>query len=80
MRSCSEPNARWTIPTRRLHVCYELAEEFVDLYRDYGVGWTLARARVVPKGRSAASSPHLAQTIGAWKRLCETTSGHRAGR
>ena len=36
MRSCGEPNARWTIPTRRLQVCYELAQEFGELYRDYG--------------------------------------------
>jgi hypothetical protein len=44
MRSCGDANARWTIPTRRLHVCYELAEEFAELYRDYGVGRTLAHA------------------------------------
>jgi hypothetical protein len=77
-RSCEEPNARWTIPTRRLHVCYELAEEFVELYRDYGVGRTLAQARVASRERTAARSPKLAQAIGAWKRLRETTSGHRA--
>jgi hypothetical protein len=44
----------------------------------YGVGWSIAQARGVPNGRTAASSPDLAQTIGAWKRLCETTSGYRA--
>jgi len=57
MRSCSEPNARWTIPTRRLHICYELAEEFVDLYCDYGVGWSLAQARVVCPTRCQLSTP-----------------------
>jgi Putative metallopeptidase len=36
MRTCGEPNARWTIPTRRLHICYEMAQEFAELYREYG--------------------------------------------
>ena len=45
MRSCGEPNARWTIPTRRLHVCYELAQEFSELYQDFGKGRTLAQVR-----------------------------------
>jgi putative metallopeptidase DUF4344 len=69
MRSCGDANARWTIPTRRLHVCYELAEEFVELYRDYGVGRSLAQSRVAPRERVAARAPNLSQAIGAWKRL-----------
>jgi hypothetical protein len=80
MRSCGEPNARWTIPTRRLHVCYELAEEFVELYRDYGVGRTLAQVRLTPRQRAIARSPNLAQAIGAWKRLRGSETGHRSGR
>jgi hypothetical protein len=36
MQSCGFANARWNIPTRTLTVCYELASEFADLYRDYG--------------------------------------------
>ena len=77
---CGEANARWTIPTRRLHVCYELAEEFVELYRDYGVGRSLAQSRVAPGERVAARAPNLSQAIGAWKRLRETTSGQGARR
>jgi Putative metallopeptidase len=77
MRSCDDANARWTIPTRRLHVCYELAEEFVELYRDYGVGRTLAQARVAPRERVAARAPNLTQAIGAWKRLREPESRPR---
>jgi hypothetical protein len=37
MRSCGESGARWTIGERRLHICYELAQEFAELYRDYGL-------------------------------------------
>ena len=80
MRTCGEPNARWTIPTRTLHVCYELAEEFVELYRDYGVGRTLAQARVTPRQRVVTRSPNLAQAIGAWKRSRGSEAGHRSGR
>ena len=35
MRSCGQVGARWTIPTRTLHICYEMAQDFAHLYRDY---------------------------------------------
>lgn len=35
MRSCGGVGARWTISTRPLHICYEMAQDFADLYRDY---------------------------------------------
>ena len=34
MRTCGEANARWTPATRRLHICYELAQDFAKLYRE----------------------------------------------
>jgi len=34
MRTCGEPGARWTIPTRRLHICYEMVDEFVELFNE----------------------------------------------
>jgi hypothetical protein len=36
MQSCGFPNARWDLATHKLTLCYELAREFADLYRDYG--------------------------------------------
>jgi hypothetical protein len=36
MRTCGESGARWTVPLRKLHVCYELIREFADLHREYG--------------------------------------------
>jgi hypothetical protein len=36
MQSCGFPNARWDLATHKLTLCYELAGEFADLYRDYG--------------------------------------------
>jgi putative metallopeptidase DUF4344 len=35
MQSCGFPNARWDLRTRTVTLCYELAVEFVDLYRDF---------------------------------------------
>jgi hypothetical protein len=34
MRSCGEPGARWTIPTRTMHICYEMVDEFVELFNE----------------------------------------------
>jgi hypothetical protein len=36
MRTCGAVSARWTIPTRTLHICYEMIREFAHLYRDDG--------------------------------------------
>ncbi len=36
MQSCGYPNARWDLSTHKLTLCYELAADFADLYRDYG--------------------------------------------
>jgi hypothetical protein len=37
MQSCGFPNARWDLSTRKLTLCYELAADFEELYRAYGV-------------------------------------------
>ena len=36
MNSCGFPNARWNLPSHKLTLCYELATDFADLYREYG--------------------------------------------
>jgi putative metallopeptidase DUF4344 len=36
MQSCGFPNARWDLSTHKLTLCYELAADFANLYRDYG--------------------------------------------
>jgi hypothetical protein len=35
-RICNEPTARWDMTTRKIYICYELAFDFAELYRDYG--------------------------------------------
>jgi hypothetical protein len=37
MQSCGYINAAWVPSTRKLTLCYELAEDFAELYRAYGV-------------------------------------------
>jgi hypothetical protein len=36
MRSCGDAGAAWNAATRTLHVCYEMARDFAELYRDSG--------------------------------------------
>ena len=36
MQSCGDINARWNDETRKLTLCYELAEDFAELGRDFG--------------------------------------------
>ena len=35
MRTCGNPGARWNVVRARVTVCYEMAAEFAQLYRDY---------------------------------------------
>lgn len=36
MRSCGESNAHWDISVRKIIICYEIADEFAQLYLGYG--------------------------------------------
>jgi hypothetical protein len=36
MRACDEAHAYWELRAKKMVVCYEMAEEFVELYRRYG--------------------------------------------
>jgi len=38
MGSCGVVNARWNFLARKIHVCYELAADFADVYREYAGG------------------------------------------
>ncbi len=59
MKSCGFPNARWHLPSHTLTLCYELATDFVDLYRHYGNtranGTRLAHSVNGKTGRSTTS-------------------------
>jgi hypothetical protein len=36
MKTCGVPNGRWNLQDHKLVLCYELAADFSDLYRNYG--------------------------------------------
>ncbi len=44
MQSCGFINARWNDETRKLTLCYELAEDFAELGRDFGKIFVAGRA------------------------------------
>jgi hypothetical protein len=43
MMTCNEPAARWDISVQKIIVCYELAADFAQLYRDYGAKQPVAQ-------------------------------------
>ena len=46
-RTCGRPWAGWNLPARRLTVCYELAADLAQLYRDYSERPDLPHLRLV---------------------------------
>jgi hypothetical protein len=36
MQACGSPGARWDLPLKKIIVCYEIVDEFAQLYRKYG--------------------------------------------
>ena len=66
MQTCGESNARFEFRTKKVIVCYELADEFSDLYRRYGRSMSLsldAKVSAATPGRAnisqLASSPSV---------------------
>ena len=37
MLSCAQPNAHWNLDARKIVICYELAQDFAMLFRDFGM-------------------------------------------
>jgi hypothetical protein len=53
-QSCGESDAHWNHPTRTLVLCYEMAAEFCQLYRDYADDWQRSarlETKPAPSGR-----------------------------
>src|SRR5207237_8783909 len=40
MQSCGTPGAHWDVAARTLTLCYEMADDFAQLYRDYAENQT----------------------------------------
>ena len=73
LQSCGKPGAHWNLMSHRLIVCYEMAEEFVQLYRDQTVDRKpaplaandLIARDIKPVPLRGESKPALAQNAGA---------------
>jgi hypothetical protein len=77
MRSCGEPGARWTTPRRKVHICYEMAQEFAELYREFGREQTVKRVQKRPSVAGAPSSaPRTAATYAHGARAPQVERGH----
>ena len=62
MQTCGFVNARWVPATRKLTLCYELAADFVDLYREYGIKQAESRPRKSKRyGRAEARNAAQSQ-------------------
>jgi hypothetical protein len=42
VKSCGEPDVHWELSTHKILVCYEMAQDFAILYRDYGLKYAQA--------------------------------------
>jgi hypothetical protein len=81
MRSCGEPGARWTVPRRQVHICYEIAQEFADLFREYGREQNLRRVDKRPALSSArAGTPRVAAAQARGARTVRIEKEHVHGR
>jgi hypothetical protein len=41
VQSCGQPDLHWELSTQRIIVCYEMAQDFANLYRGYGLSYAL---------------------------------------
>ena len=60
MQSCGVPNASWNLATHKLILCYELAADFADLYREYGARADSSKLADRSKRRITSASAYKA--------------------
>jgi hypothetical protein len=41
VKSCGRPDLHWDLSSQKILVCYEMAQDFADLYRGYGLTYSL---------------------------------------
>jgi hypothetical protein len=41
VKSCGQPDLHWDLASQKIVVCYEMAQDFANLYRGYGLTYTL---------------------------------------
>ncbi len=53
VKSCGEPDLHWELSTQKIVVCYEMAQDFANLYRGYGLTYVMKPVEV-PQPKSNA--------------------------
>jgi hypothetical protein len=51
VKSCGQPDLHWELSTQKILVCYEMAADFGELYRDYGLSNDAFKAAVAQIGQ-----------------------------
>jgi hypothetical protein len=68
MQACGEPNARWEWRSKKVVICYEMADEFADLYRRFGRSMEFALDQRVsaatPRGENGQKQKALRESGG----------------
>jgi hypothetical protein len=83
MQTCGESNARFEFRTKKVIVCYELADEFSELYRRYGrsMAFSLdAKVSAATPGGANIAPPASRPSVGVKARSRKAFSTGRAGR
>jgi hypothetical protein len=63
MKSCGDANAWWDPPTRTGTLCYELTEDFVELYQGYTLPYRACRAQRLRWRRGGHSTGTAADPV-----------------
>ena len=42
VQSCGQPGLQWDLSVQKIIVCYEIVQDFADLYRNYGLTFAMA--------------------------------------
>jgi hypothetical protein len=45
VKSCGQPDLHWDLRTEKILVCYEMGQDFAQLYRGYGLTFALGPDR-----------------------------------
>jgi hypothetical protein len=51
VKSCGQPDLHWDLSTQKILICYEMAADFGQLYRDYGLTSDAFKAAVAQLGQ-----------------------------
>ena len=42
VQACGQPDLHWDLSVQKIIVCYEIAQDFANLYRGYGLTYAMA--------------------------------------